>query len=182
MITNVSDDNFTLGPGCKNNVCRNLVSSFSISGNALTDKGDHNRWFDCIAEDCLGDDGDGWTPKCRYSEFYRCIARRNGGPGFGMFCRIDGSGNPVDLGEAIDGNKFFACESYENEGSGFSFNISSTSGQGGTIRSNYVQAICYNNRESGVSFRNKMPNSVVADNEINILCWGNQSLTAQSAA
>jgi hypothetical protein len=182
VITNVSDDNFTLGPGSKSNVCRNLVSSFSITGNALTDKGDHNRWFDCIAEDCLGDDGDGWTPKCRYSEFYRCIARRNGGPGFGMFCRTDGSGNPVDLGEAIDGNKFFACQSYENEGCGFSFNISSTSGQGGSIRSNYVQAICYNNRESGVRFRNKMPNSVVADNELNILCWGNQSLNADGTA
>ncbi len=180
VITNVSDDNFTLGPGCKNNVCRNFVSSFSITGNALTDKGDHNRWFDCIAEDCLGDDGDGWTPKCRYSEFYRCIARRNGGPGFGMYCRIDGSAN---LGEAIVGNRFYACESYENWGGcGFSFNISDNSGPGAMIQSNYVQAICYSNQQSGVRFRNKLTNSVVADNEINILCWGNLGLNDSGGA
>ena len=181
VITNVSDDNFTLGPGSNNNVCRNLISSFSITGNALTDKGDHNSWFDCIAEDCLGADGDGWTPKCRYSEFYRCIARRNGGPDSECFAGLTAR-ESGDLGEAIEGNKFYACESYENEGCGFSFNISSTSGQGGSIRSNYVQAICYNNRESGVRFRNKMPNSVVADNEIDILCWGNQSLNADGTA
>ena len=49
LITEVTDDNFTLGPGCNNNECRNLVGSFSESGNALTDKGDHNTWIDCIA-------------------------------------------------------------------------------------------------------------------------------------
>jgi hypothetical protein len=174
VITDVSDDNFTLGPGCNNNECRNLIGSFSASGNALTDKGDHNTWYDCVAEDCYGPDSDGWTPKCRYSEFHRCIARRNVGPGFGMFCRIDGSGNPVDLGEAIVGNKFYDCQSYENGGAGFSFNISSTSGEGGSITNNYVQAICYNNASSGVRFRNKMPNSIVADNEINLLCYGNR--------
>ena len=169
-----SDDGFTLGPECNNNECRNLVGS-GAHGNALTDKGDHNKWYDCIAEDC---DSDGWTPKCRYSEFYRCIGRRNGGPGFGMYCRIDGSGNPVDLGEAIEGNKFYDCQAYENNAAGFSFNISSTSGEGGSIRSNYVEAVCYGNKSSGVRFRNKMPNSIVADNEINIVCWGNQGLTS----
>lgn len=169
-ITQVTDDNFTLGPGSNTNECRNLIGSFA-GGNALTDKGDHNKWYDCIAEDC---DSDGWTPKCRYSEFYRCIARRNDGPGFGMYCRIDGSGNPVDLGESIDNNKFFDCESYENNASGFSFNISSTSGEGGTIRNNFIQARCYNNDESGVRFRNKMPNSIVDNNEIDILTYGNR--------
>ena len=172
-ITEVTDDNFTLGPGSNNNECRNLIGSFA-HGNALTDKGDHNRWYDCIAEDC---DSDGWTPKCRYSEFHRCIARRNEGPGFGMFCRIDGSGNPVDLGEAIENNKFYDCESYENNASGFSFNISSTSGEGGTILNNYVQARCYNNAASGVRFRNKQPNSIIENNEINIICYGNRGFS-----
>ena len=91
-----------------------------------------------------------------------------------MFCRIDGSGNPVDLGEAIDDNKFYACESYENNAAGFSFNISSTSGEGGSIQNNYVEAKCYNNASSGVRFRNKMPNSIVANNEINLFCYGNR--------
>ena len=169
-VADASDDNFTLGPGSNNNECRNLVGSFA-GGNALTDKGDHNKWYDCIAEDCASD---GWTPKCRNSEFYRCIARRNEGPGFGMFCRIDGSGNPDDLGEAIDGNKFFDCVSWGNNAAGFSFNVSSTSGEGGTIISNYVEAVCYSNASSGVRFRNKMPNSIVTDNEINLLCYGNR--------
>ena len=30
-ITNGSDDDFTLGPECNNNVCRDLVGSFSIT-------------------------------------------------------------------------------------------------------------------------------------------------------
>jgi hypothetical protein len=173
VITDVSDDNFTLGPGCNGNICSNLVSSFSITGNALTDKGDHNKWYDCIAEDCLGDDGDGWTPKCRYSEFYRCISRRNGGPGFGMYCRTDGSGNPDSIGESIDGNRFYECVAYENRGAGFSFNISDNSGPGATIRSNYVQAVCYSNQSSGVRFRNKTVDGIVVDNEIDLLCYGN---------
>lgn len=173
IMTEVIDDIFTLGPGCNNNECRNLHSTYSLRGNGLTDKGDHNYWYDCIVEYCLGPDGDGFTPKCRNSEFHRCISRYNGGPGFGMFCRIDGSGNPVDLGERIDGNKFYACVAHNNEGAGFSFNISSTSGEGGTIRNNYVEALCFNNKESGVRFRNKMPNSYVENNEINLVCFGN---------
>jgi hypothetical protein len=173
QITEVTDDNFTLGPGCHDNECLNLIGSFA-GGNALTDKGDHNRWYDCVAEDCASD---GWTPKCRYSEFYRCIARRNEGPGFGMFCRIDGSGNPADLGEAIEGNKFYACKSYDNNAAGFSFNVSNTSGEGGSITNNYIEAECYNNASSGVRFRNKMPNSIVDNNEINLLCYGNRGLT-----
>ncbi len=76
LITEVSNDNFTLGPGCNNNECRNLIASFSAMGNALTDKGDHNTWIDCIASDC---GSDGWTPKCQYSTFIRCIAANNAG-------------------------------------------------------------------------------------------------------
>jgi hypothetical protein len=181
LITDVSDDNFTLGPGCNGNLCRNLVGSFSVTGNGMTDKGDHNTWVDCVAEDCTGPDGDGWTPKCRYSEFYRCISRRNGGPGFGMYCRTDGSGNPDDIGETIDGNKFFECVAYENDGAGFSFNISGNSGAGATIRSNFVQAVCYSNEQSGVNFRNKTLDGLVTDNEIDLFCYGNQGKRATGA-
>jgi hypothetical protein len=169
LITDASDDNFTLGPGCQYNECRNLIGSFA-GGNALTDKGDYNKWYDCIAEDCASD---GWTPKCRNSEFYRCIGRRNLGPGFGMYVRIDGSGNP-DLGESIEGNKFYDCQAYDNDREGFSFDISSTSGEGGIVRNNYVQGIAFNNRMQGVFFRNKQPNSIIENNEVNIVTWGNR--------
>lgn len=94
-----------------------------------------------------------------------------------MFCRIDVSGNPVDLGEAIEGNRFYDCESYENNAAGFSFNISSTSGEGGSITNNYIEAVYYNNVSSGVRFRNKMPNSIVENNEINLVCYGNRGLS-----
>ncbi|MCU0857796.1 MAG: carbohydrate binding domain-containing protein [Pontiellaceae bacterium] len=182
VITNVSDDNFTLGHVSRSNLCRNIRSAYAISGNALSDKGSHNKWFDCIAEYCLGDDGDGWTPKCRFSEFYRCIGRRNGGPGFGMYCRMDGSPSGTDVGENIDGNKFYACESYENwGGAGFSFNISDNNGIGATIRSNYIEAVCYSNQMSGLYFRNKLTNGIVAANEVNLLCWGNRGLTSTNS-
>lgn len=167
-----SDDGFTLGPESRNNECRNLVGSGAF-GNALTDKGEYNKWYDCIAEDC---GSDGWTPKCRYSEFYRCIGRRNAGPGFGCFARLDGSGDPVDLGEIIVGNKFFACEAYDNQRGGFSFNIASTSGQGSIIRDNYIQALCYNNQMQGVGFRNKQPDGIVENYELDILVFSNLGL------
>lgn len=177
VCTKAADDNFTLGPGCLYNECRNLVSSYAgiaegdQSGNALTDKGNNNKWYDCIAENCTSD---GFTPKCSNSEYYRCIARGNKGPGWGMFCRLDGAS--VDVGTAIDNNLFMDCEAYDNMGAGFSFNVSSTCGTGGSVRNNYIQAKCYNNQESGVRFRNKMPGNIVADNEVDILCYGNRGL------
>ncbi len=167
-----SDDGFTLGPECRYNECHRIVGS-GAHGNALTDKGEYNRWYDCIAEDC---GSDGWTPKCRYSEFHRCIGRRNAGPGFGCFARLDGSGDPVDLGETIVGNNFYACEAYDNERGGFSFNIASTSGEGSIIRDNYIEALCYNNRMQGVGFRNKQVSGTIENNEVNILVFGNQGL------
>jgi len=177
LITEATDDNFTLGPGSNHNECRNLIGSFA-GGNALTDKGDHNKWYDCIAEDCASD---GWTPKCRNSEFYRCIGRRNEAPGFGMFARLDGSGDPVDLGEIITGNKFIACEAYDNQRGGFSFNIASTSGQGSIVRDNYIQAICYNNRMQGIGFRNKQPDGIMENNEVDILVYGNEGLNSDGS-
>lgn len=169
-----SDDGFTLGPECRYNECRNLTGT-GAHGNALTDKGEYNKWYDCIAEDC---DSDGWTPKCRFSEFHRCIGRRNAGPGFGMFARLDGSGNPVDLGEIIVGNKFYDCESYDNIRSGFSFNIAGTSGHGSIIRDNYIQAVCYNNGIQGVTFRNKQDDGIIENNVVDIIAYGNRGLNS----
>jgi hypothetical protein len=171
-ITDATDDNFTLGPGSNHNECRNLIGSFA-GGNALSDKGDHNRWYDCIAEDCASD---GWTPKCRNSEFHRCIGRRNAGPGFGCFARLDGSGNPADLGEIIVGNKFYACEAYDNERGGFSFNIASTSGQGSVVRNNFIQGTFYNNQMQGIGFRNMQEDGIIDSNEVDILVYGNEGL------
>ncbi|MFC1760671.1 hypothetical protein ACFL6U_01160 [Planctomycetota bacterium] len=168
IIQNVSDDNFTIGAKSTFNECRNLLGK-AAGGNALTDKGDYNKWYDCVAEDCLSD---GWTPKCRNSEFYRCVGRRNLGPGFGCFARLDGS-NP-DQGEIITGNKFYACESYDNERGGFSFNIAGTSGPGSIIRDNFIQGVFYNNKRQGVTFRNKQPDGIIENNAVDIIAYGNQ--------
>lgn len=175
VITEVTDDNFTLGPGCNNNQCRNIVGSFSESGNALTDKGDHNIWIDCVASDC---GSDGWTPKCRFSTFIRCIAADNVGPGFGMYAREEGYANNRDVGARIIGNKFIDCVSYGSlNSSGFSFNISSNC-PGAIIRDNYIQALCYDNQGSGVFFRNKddAEQGIIENNVVDILCFGNKGL------
>jgi len=175
LITEVTDDNFTLGPGCNNNECNKLVGSFSKNGNAMTDKGDHNTWIDCVASDC---GSDGWTPKCRYSTFIRCIAANNDGPGFGMYAREEGYANNKDVGAHIIGNKFFDCISYGSaHSSGFSFNISANC-PGAVIKDNYIQALCYDNQTSGVSFRNKddAELGIIKDNEVDIVCYGNKGL------
>jgi hypothetical protein len=96
-----------------------------------------------------------------------------------MYCRMDGSPTNNNIGESIDGNRFYACESYENDGgAGFSFNISDNNGIGATIRSNYIEAVCYSNQMSGLYFRNKLTNGIVASNEVNLFCWGNNALNA----
>jgi hypothetical protein len=174
LVTEVTDDNFTLGPGCNNNECRNLTGSFA-GGNALTDKGDHNTWIDCIASECASD---GWTPKCRYSTFIRCIASNNVGPGFGMYARKEGYAGNKDVGAYIIGNRFIDCVSYGSlESSGFSFNISSNC-PGAVIMDNYIQAVCYDNQGSGVFFRNKddAELGIVKDNMVDIVCYGNKGL------
>ncbi len=173
-ITEVTDDNFTLGPGCNNNECRNLTGSFA-GGNALTDKGDHNTWIDCMASDCASD---GWTPKCRYSTFIRCKASNNVGPGFGMYAREEGYTGNRDVGATIIGNRFIDCASYGSlESSGFSFNISSNC-PGAVIMDNYIQAVCYDNQGSGVFFRNKddAELGIVKNNIVDIVCYGNKGL------
>lgn len=173
LITEVTDDNFTLGPGCNNNECRNLIGSYSKSGNAMTDKGDHNTWIDCEASYC---GSDGWTPKSRYSTFIRCIAANNVGPGFGMYAREEGYADNEDVGAHIIGNIFLDCESYgSTNSSGFSFNISSNC-PGAIIRDNFVQAVCYDNQGSGVYFRNKddAELGIIKDNSVDIVCYANK--------
>lgn len=177
-ILNASDDNFTLGAKCTRNECRNLLSRTAgvdedMSGNGLTDKGDANKWFDCIAEDCTSD---GWTPKCRNSEFYRCIARKNLGPGFGLYARLDGSPQSDSIGAAITGNKFYACEAYDNYRGGISLNISANCGPGAIIRDNFIQGTFHNNRMSGVLFRNKLSSGVMKDNAVDVLVYSNLGL------
>ncbi len=180
-IKKASDDNLTLGPDSRHNVCRNLYSSHaglavgSSSGNALTDKGDNNNWYDCTAANCTSD---GWTPKCRYSTFIRCIAENNEGPGFGMYAREEGYADNKDVGAHIIGNKFIDCVSYGSlRSSGFSFNISSNC-PGAIIQDNYIQAVCYDNQGSGVYFRNKddAQLGIINNNEVDIVCYGNKGL------
>jgi hypothetical protein len=174
LITEGTDDNFSLGPGCNNNECRNLVGSYA-HGNALTDKGHHNTWIDCTSSYC---DSDGWTPKCQFSTFIRCIAENNVGPGFGMYAREEGYADNRDVGAYIIGNKFLDCVSYGSVNSaGFSFNISSNC-PGAIIKDNYIQAVCYDNQGSGAFFRNKddAELGIVKDNVVDIVCYGNKGL------
>jgi hypothetical protein len=141
----------------------------------MTDKGDHNTWIDCVASDC---GSDGWTPKCEYSTFIRCIAANNDGPGFGMYAREEGYANNEDVGDHIIGNKFIDCVSYGSAHSaGFSFNISANC-PGAIIKDNYIQAVCYDNQGSGVYFRNKdeAELGIIKDNEVDIVCYGNKGL------
>ena len=58
----------------------------SESGNGLADRGDHNTWTKCIAENNWSDN---FIIKCRDSTFYSCIAR-NGkhNVGFGMYTKM----------------------------------------------------------------------------------------------
>ena len=175
VITDVSDDNFTLGPGSKTNKCQKLTGSFSKTGNALTDKGEYNTWIDCVAAEC---GSDGWTPKCKYSTFIRCVAQNNAGPGFGMYAREEGYAGNKDVGAHIIGNRFIDCVSFGSKNSdGFSFDISANC-PGGIIRDNYIQALCFENNSSGVGFRNKddAELGIIENNEIDIVCYGNKGL------
>jgi len=179
IMKKASDDIFSLSTGCSYNVCSNLLASYaglpdmSFTGNGLNDKGDHNKWYDCIAEYCTSD---AWTPKCRFSEFYRCIGRFSQGPGWGMYCRMDGSPTTQDVGEVIEGNKWFDCVANGNSKGGFAFDVSVNSGPGAKIINNYIQVKSFDNQESGVKFRSKVSGAIVDNNEIDLLCYNNQGL------
>lgn len=182
-VEDASDDCFTLGAASHHNKVERVIGRHAggevekDGGNALTDVGHHNTWIDCIADQ---GGSDGWTPKCRYSIFIRCIASNNKGPGFGMYAREEGYSNNRDVGAHIIGNRFIDCVAYGSINSaGFSFNISSNC-PGAIIRDNYVSAVCYNNRGSGVMFRNKddAETGIINNNIVEIVAYGNTGLTS----
>jgi hypothetical protein len=181
-VEDVSDDCFTLGAASHHNRVERVIGRHAggrvekDGGNALTDVGHHNTWIDCIADQ---GGSDGWTPKCRFSTFIRCIASNNAGPGFGMYAREEGYSNNRDVGAQIIGNKFIDCVAYGSKNSsGFSFNISSNC-PGAIIKDNYIKAICFDNQESGLVFRNKddAEEGVIKDNYVDLVCYGNKGLT-----
>ncbi len=180
-VEDASDDCFTLGAASHHNRVERVIGRHAggevekDGGNALTDVGHHNTWVDCIADQ---GGSDGWTPKCRYSTFIRCIASNNDGPGFGMYAREEGYANNRDVGAYIIGNKFIDCVAYGSTGSsGFSLNISSNC-PGAVIRDNYIKAICYDNQRGGVFFRNKddAEKGIIENNVVDIICYGNRCL------
>lgn len=174
IVQDSSDDCFTLGDDCQFNQVWNVTARWAggkesrNGGNGLTDKGSHNKWFDCVAKHC---GSDGWTPKCQYSEFYRCEGSNNSGPGWGCFARQDGYAE--DKGELIIGNKFIGIIAKNNDRSGMSFNIANKSGAGAEIRDNIITGIFSNNGMSGVSFRNRTSDGIVKNNEIHIVSYEN---------
>ncbi len=181
-IKNVSDDCFTLGNGSSYNTVSNVVGRDAggkinpDGGNAMTDNGHHNEWTDCRAID---GGSDGWTPKCQYSTFTRCSAENNTGPGWGFYARLDGVG--FDEGIEIKGNRLIDCEGFGSKhSSGVSFDISSNC-PGGKVIDNYISGRYYDNNSGGVQFRNKddANQGVIADNEVDIHCWGNKTLTSR---
>jgi hypothetical protein len=136
----------------------------------MTDKGSYNKWYDSIAEDC---GSDGWTPKSSNSEYHRCIARRNDGPGFGLYARLDGSPVDNDIGAKLHGNKFVAIEAYENARCGISFDVAANSGSGAELNGNFVQGLFHHNGMCGVMFRNVYPGGKVDGNTLDIVAYEN---------
>ncbi len=173
-----SDDCFTLGHESRNNVVRNLKARYAggkvrrDGGNGLSDYGNGNKWYDSLAENC---GSDGWTPKSKNSEFHRCVARNNDGPGFGCYARLDGSPKSDSDGSQVDGNKFIDILSYNNRREGISFNIADNSGSGATVRGNMVKGVFYNNGMYGVAFRNRLASGIIENNQLDILVFNNDT-------
>tara|TARA_B100000809_G_scaffold54191_1_gene49773 strand:- start:24334 stop:26811 length:2478 start_codon:yes stop_codon:yes gene_type:complete len=179
-IKNVSDDCFTLGNGATNNTVDRVVGRDAggkiakAGGNAMTDNGSNNYWTDCRAID---GGSDGWTPKCQNSTFLRCTAENNMGPGWGFYARLDGVSS--DIGIDISGNQLIDCVAFGSvNSSGVSFDISSNC-PGGKVINNFISGHYYDNNSGGVEFRNKDNANlgVIDNNEVDIHCWGNLSLT-----
>jgi hypothetical protein len=168
-IQNSSDDNFTLSTYSEHNEVHRLVSK-AAGGNGLTDKGTYNKWYDSVAEDCASD---GITPKGTYCEFHRCVARKNGGPGFGLYGRLDGSPMDSDIGAKIIGNKFVAVEAYDNTRCGISVNVADNSGPGAELNDNSIQGLFHHNRMCGVMFRNVYSGGKVKGNSLDVVAYGN---------
>jgi len=163
MVCQNGGKGFTIARGCSRNVFDRIVgkncgTGATTSGNGLGDRGDHNTWNDCIAENNWSDN---FIIKCRDSVFNRCIARGSRDKvGFGIYARREGMS--VDTGEDVSRNKFYACKAYDNNSSGFSLNIGTTCPDG-LVEGNYIEVEAYNNNV-GVNFRNAISSGIIRNN------------------
>ena len=160
--------NFVLDTGCNNNTCDTITGRSGgtgnnvDNGNGLDDRGDHNTWTNCIAEDNVTDN---WVIKCRNSTFINCIGRGSvNTTGFGLF----GDRN-------INGNKFMACSGYNNKSNGMTLRIP-TKEIGKTqikIANNFIQGEFYNNDLDGVNFADVTGYDFLSQNSLNVLLHDN---------
>lgn len=166
VIQNAGKDCFVLDTGCNNNLIENvngrLAGLGNVSdGNGLDDRGDHNTWNNCIAEDNFSDN---WVIKCRNSTFVGCIGRGSiGSVGFGFFADRN-----------ITGNQFIACEAYNNKTAGMSLDIPTKAvGLAVEIMNNNIQGIFYNNQEDGIRLEDLSSDGMLQNNNFDILAYNN---------
>lgn len=166
IVQNAGGDAFVLDEDCSYNKIENVTGRncgfLGISdGNGLDDRGDHNTWTNCIAED---NGSDNWVIKCRNSTFVKCIGRRSkGAVGYGLYADRD-----------ISGNQFVACEAYDNKTNGMSLNIPTKArGKSINIEKNNIQGVFYNNGGAGVRLRNVTTEGLCKNNIFDILTYNN---------
>lgn len=164
VAQNAGKDCFVLDTGCNNNLVENVTGKLAglgnvSDGNGLDDRGDHNTWKNCIAEDNFSDN---WVIKCRDSTFINCIGRGSvGAVGFGLFADRD-----------ITGNQFIACEAYNNKTTGVSMNITEKS-VGIRIMNNSIQGTFHDNQEDGIRLRDVGINGMLQNNNFDVLIYNN---------
>lgn len=167
IIQNAGGDGFVLDTYCNNNNIENLLSRncgiTGISdGNGLDDRGDHNIWKNCIAENNYSDN---WVIKCRNSTFINCIGRGSiNAVGFGLYGDRD-----------IIGNQFIACEAYNNKSSGMTISITEKNeGFAVRIMNNSIQGIFYDNQKDGVRLRDLTSDGIMQNNNFDISTYNNE--------
>ncbi len=167
-VQNAVNDNFTLDTGSNNNTVDRVIgrwagtgSSTTNDGNGLDDKGDHNTWTDCIAEDNYSDN---WVIKSRNSTFIRCIGRGSTQQvAFGLFADRD-----------VTGNVFQDCKGYTNGTTAIVYNIPDKSlGKRYKIEGNSFQGEMYNNGHNGVTLTNSTTDGVIRNNTFDLLLHDN---------
>lgn len=171
IMQNAVNDDFILDTLSNNNVSERLVGRWAGTGyigpgatndgNGLDDKGDHNIWIDCIAEDNYSDN---WVIKSRDSTFIRTIGRGSkNAVGFGLFADRN-----------ISGNKFFDIKAYNNIHAGFTIIIPPKSdGKSYIIQNNYVEGEFYNNGTNGIRFSDSTKDGSVKNNTIDVWIYNN---------